>query len=281
MVYSSQKPLAMGYILPREDDLRLYLRERLYVSPSGETMYQSGVYSIENTVNGNIYIGSTKNLKRRMADHCFRLRRRDHHCRHLQNAWNKYGEESFRFFVLEYCLPEELVYREQCWIDSLVPEYNIAKKAYSPLGISRSEETKKLMSAAQKGNKKMLGKRHTDETRAKMSKAMKGNTNTLGKKFTEEHKAKIRSAKIGISRSMKSVAKMSATKIANGVHRGEKNSSAKLDIQKVVIIRYLKNKHKLTNQKIADLAGVSSSVVSKCIRGESWSHVLYGIVDES
>ena len=41
-------------------------------------------------------------------------------------------------------------------------------------GKKRSEETKKKMSEAAKGNKNSLGHRHTEETRKKMSEAKKG-----------------------------------------------------------------------------------------------------------
>jgi len=78
-----------------------------------------GIYSITCKVSGNRYIGSTKNLYERWMKHRGLLRRNLHHCRHLQFAWNKYGEEEFEFEVLETCLPEDtiLVSREQTWID--------------------------------------------------------------------------------------------------------------------------------------------------------------------
>ena len=59
------------------------------------------------------------------------------------------------------------------------------------LGKTHSEESKKKMSESQKGNTKMLGKTHSEETKRKMSDSSKGNTNFLGKTHSEETKRKM------------------------------------------------------------------------------------------
>jgi hypothetical protein len=59
------------------------------------------------------------------------------------------------------------------------------------LGKTHSEESKKKMSESQKGNTKMLGKTHSEETKRKMSASSKGNTNFLGKTHSEETKRKM------------------------------------------------------------------------------------------
>lgn len=48
-----------------------------------------------------MYIGQTINFKRRKDRHFSDLRRQDHHNKHLQNAFNKYGEEHFQCYILE------------------------------------------------------------------------------------------------------------------------------------------------------------------------------------
>lgn len=61
-----------------------------------------GVYSITNVISGNKYIGSTKkSFITRLRQHVNELNRGTHHCTHMQNAWNKYGEDSFEFNIEE------------------------------------------------------------------------------------------------------------------------------------------------------------------------------------
>lgn len=63
----------------------------------------SGIYCIENKINNKTYIGSSKNLYQRLLKHFALLRHNKHENAHLQSAWNKYGEESFEWFILELC----------------------------------------------------------------------------------------------------------------------------------------------------------------------------------
>jgi len=57
------------------------------------------VYYIVNLRNYRFLIGSTCRWKQRKAKHLHDLRKGIHKNSHLQNAWNKYGEESFCFFI--------------------------------------------------------------------------------------------------------------------------------------------------------------------------------------
>lgn len=77
----------------------------------------SGVYQILCRPTGKVYIGSTVDLNARWAMHRTMLRRKTHHNAHLQQAWNKYGEESFEFSVLEVVDASSLLQAEQSWID--------------------------------------------------------------------------------------------------------------------------------------------------------------------
>lgn len=87
----------------------------------------SGIYCIENITNHKTYIGSSKNIYQRLLKHFALLRHNKHQNAHLQSAWNKYGESSFNWFVLELCDSKELTEKEQYCIDLFGAEYNITR----------------------------------------------------------------------------------------------------------------------------------------------------------
>ncbi len=78
-----------------------------------------GVYKIENLIDGKVYIGKSKNIGVRWAEHKSELKNGTHINSHLQNAWNKYGKDCFRF---------EIIYEAKDEIDALnMEEYFINK----------------------------------------------------------------------------------------------------------------------------------------------------------
>ena len=172
---------------------------------------KSGVYVIENKINGHQYVGSASYLKRRLGQHRLDLYRKTHGNAYLQNAWNKYGEDAFVFRPILYCDPELLVVLEQRAMDVLEPEYNIAPVAGNNLGMKHSVETRARMSAACKrrnykplseGHKAnisaaLMGRKLSDETKAKMSVATKGHRRNVGIKHTDERRAKQSAAMMG------------------------------------------------------------------------------------
>lgn len=97
-------------------------------------MKRSGIYEIKNKVNNNIYIGSAISLSDRKNLHFSQLKRGIHHSIILQKAYNKYGKNSLIFKILEYCNIENLIEKEQYYIDTLRPIYNICKIAGSTIG---------------------------------------------------------------------------------------------------------------------------------------------------
>jgi group I intron endonuclease len=76
-----------------------------------------GIYKIKNIINGKIYIGSSKDITKRWKQHLSALKNNTHHSYHLQRAWNKYGEENFKFEVVEIIHDEDLLTeKEQEWM---------------------------------------------------------------------------------------------------------------------------------------------------------------------
>lgn len=117
---------------------------------------QYGVYNIINTITHQYYVGSSStSIQARFRSHKCDLRQNKHHCTHLQNAWNKYGEDAFIFEVIEYTNnKEKCIAIEQIWIDYAFESgmaYNICRIAGSCLGNRHSEETRRLQSEKKKG----------------------------------------------------------------------------------------------------------------------------------
>lgn len=92
----------------------------------------SGIYCIINIKNSKKYIGSSKNIRQRLWTHRAELRHNKHDNAHLQAAWNKYGEHNFDYYIIEVCAEDLLLEREQWYINTIKPDYNINKETQRP-----------------------------------------------------------------------------------------------------------------------------------------------------
>ena len=180
----------------------------------------SGIYQIRNTINDKKYIGSTNDWDRRRDQHLQALRRNKHQNPKLQAAWNKYSEDVFAFELVETVPENDLFVTEQSYIDKNIGGYNVNPIAANPPSHKdrkRSEETKRKMSAAQKGTEftedhkvklrqaaqeriklnpatcppSRLGLVHSEDTKRKMSEVK------TGKKFSLDHRQNISKSRTG------------------------------------------------------------------------------------
>lgn len=77
-----------------------------------------GVYKITNIIDNKIYIGSTnQTFLKRLTQHYLELRKNNHKNDYLQYSWNKYGEISFIFEIIEITNKSETLEKEQYWMD--------------------------------------------------------------------------------------------------------------------------------------------------------------------
>ena len=134
----------------------------------------SGIYIIINKINCKYYVGSSKNIYKRWNSHISSLKRREHGNKHLQSAFNKYGEDSFSMFLIEKCELNSLLLKEEYWINKLqshIYGYNIQQNPLRPLlGKKLSEETKHKLSISKIGNKNpMYGRKVSQKQKEKMS----------------------------------------------------------------------------------------------------------------
>lgn len=73
----------------------------------------SGVYAIVCIKTNKMYIGSTKNISRRVSKHFSELHLNRHTNKMLQNDYNTFGYENFKIVCLEQCNNEILIDRER------------------------------------------------------------------------------------------------------------------------------------------------------------------------
>lgn len=174
-------------------------------------MKRSGIYCITNTETAMQYVGSAVDLDGRFKRHIRQMKAGTHPNKFLLMDYDRHGEQSFRFEVLELCSDTVLLEREQHWIDQLgaaVTGYNIALTAGSPMkGRKQSEATRAKMREAHRNRKpiseetrqrlrdaakrreeakKLNGYEVSEETRKKLSEAGKG------REVTEETREKLR-----------------------------------------------------------------------------------------
>ncbi|MFQ5953893.1 MAG: GIY-YIG nuclease family protein [Kiloniellales bacterium] len=142
----------------------------------------SGIYRIRNLRTQKSYVGQAAlSFEKRFKEHRHSLRNGKHHSRHLQRAWDRYGERAFVFEVIEEISRDQnsekefkiaLREREQFHMDALQAKdplfgYNISPRAGSQLGYRHSEESRRKMSQAGRG------RQIPEKTRQKLSEVMK------------------------------------------------------------------------------------------------------------
>lgn len=137
-------------------------------------MVKSGVYQIVLKEDGRSYIGSAVNIKNRWNAHKLAAKRNKTK-QVIAKAIAKYGPDSFNWIVLEYCEVDQLLVREQHWLDTIRPfadegnGFNVRKTADSNIGIKRSLESRKKQSQT------MLGVPKTAEHKQKMRESWHNN----------------------------------------------------------------------------------------------------------
>lgn len=140
----------------------------------------SAVYKITNTITGECYVGSSKNVKKRWTDHrCPSMLKQRKNSR-LYQDFQKYGLDKFRFQILCPVMEEYLKQVEQELIEMLQPVYN--DKRASGLDVERYRV------AARKANKKY---RQTEKGREVARKAQeKSNHSEKRKEYLRNYTKK-------------------------------------------------------------------------------------------
>lgn len=227
-----------------------------------------GIYKITNKQNDKFYIGSSINIEMRWYTHKSYLRRNVHANQHLQNAWNKYGEDNFIFSIFIETDEEALLIKEQELIDDSRCcdkniGYNKALIAGSPMkGRKHSPE------AIEKIRQASTGRVPSEKTRRKISLANKGrNVSPEGRKRMSDAKK----GYVPVCASMppspegrKRISEYAKTRT------GHKNPNSRLTPEQVENIRKDFENPELTNGKIAERYGVSISTIKRIKNGTTY-----------
>ena len=83
-----------------------------------------GVYKITNTITGDFYIGSSKNVKRRWIEHKKPSKWKECPNNPMYLDMKKYGIDKFSFQILEEVEIDRLKEKEQWFIEKMHPTYN-------------------------------------------------------------------------------------------------------------------------------------------------------------
>ena len=268
----------------------------------------SGIYEIRNKINGKVYIGSAIRFSERKSRHWAMLRGGYHYNKHLQSAWNKYGEDSFEFNVLLLCDRSSLTSYENMFLtDVLINKYNIALDATSPnLGKKLSPNDCKKKSITGRGHGRFntsdilnirrlyyidnIGQEEIAQryntTRPNIGYIVNGKTYGyipwefnldeakqrkqlhLGKLFSTLH----RGNSYNKGHKWSDERRHQASKAMSG----ENNPSAKLQLMDVIELRNLFSSGRFTQQELADRFNISREQAHKIITYQSFKEDTIG-----
>lgn len=240
-----------------------------------------GIYAIINKYNGKYYIGMSSKLNKRETFHFWSLKNNRHVNRHLQRAFNLYGEESFVFEVLEYCKVKELKEKEVHYInffDAMNNGYNLTLGGEGTLGYQFTDEQKLKI------GKSNTGKKRTEEQKVLMSEVSK--KNWLKKGYKENHIKRMTGNKINVGRVLSQkrkdeisrqhtgrITKEETKELLRERFKGEGSMSVKLTERDVIDIRIRVLNGEMQTIVAKDYPMITKQTVNDIHRGRRWKHI--------
>ncbi len=247
-------------------------------------------------------------MRKRQWEHLCALRRKKHHSRYLQRAWTHYRASSFVFEVLEFVSDaNQLLQREQHYLDTLQPAYNMSPMAGSCRGVKHTEAMRSANS------ERLLGRKLTPEHCRNISRSLKGRIFSeehrrrlsmalTGKTPSNETRERLRVSHRGIPQSAETIAKRTASlrrvwkdpvalqrrsdaslrmwanpdtrlNLVAARARGASHHKTTLDEKQVAEIKSLLREGQMRQTEIAAVYGVSRHVIWNIKHGVTWVHV--------
>lgn len=175
------------------------------------------VYKIECLVNNKVYIGQTNNYKKRISLHKKQLKDNNHYNKYLQEDYNMYGFNNFRYIELSQCDTRQQSYdMEDYWINyyggiessnTYNMQNNVTKNKEYGRRISKSHKGKQPWNKGRKmtpeeikvNSLSHMGIKRSPESIEKQKRTIANNPNfgNKGKHLSEETKHKISIANKG------------------------------------------------------------------------------------
>lgn len=169
-------------------------------------MIKCGIYIITDQ-KGRVYVGSSKDVDLRIKQHSDSLRKGKHINKKLQDYYKKYGVLSFTYSVIDLCNQDDLLLREQYFIDTLSPFYNVNLSAIKPPSWAGKKHSPETIEKIRQWN---IGRKHTPEALQKL------------KEFRNSEAGKLQQKNNGSKRTNFVMPKMSEEKkvLMSNIHKG-------------------------------------------------------------
>lgn len=232
------------------------------------------VYVIHNLLNNKIYVGKTKNLKRRWSSH-LSFAKGNITNQYIHKAIRKYGSNNFVFSLIQELFNEtECNKAEQYWINYFNSRnskygYNLTDGGDGSYGRQQTIATRLKISEAKTGtmigkDNSFYGRTHTIETKNIIS-----GKNT-GLKRTDEFKKERSNSMLGKSNHFygKNHTDETLYKIS-----GENSSNVKLSVQQVLDILKISDQKLYSQKQIAAIYNISQQQVSRIVNGKKWKFI--------
>lgn len=234
----------------------------------------SGIYKIENKINGHKYIGCSKNIYARWQEHKNDFQQLDFP---LYRALRKYGVDNFTFEIIEKCNIELLYEREKHWVafyNSYNDGYNATRGGESnPAQHQPRKITKEEIIFIRKCYNDLMPRYIVYEmfkeklSLSGFSKIWSGETwsEIMPEVFTEENKYyhRARLSK-GNSKTFKSDVNF---------NEGETNGRSKLTNEQVYDIIKLLRETKKSQREIAEIFRVHLNTINSINCCKIWTHL--------
>lgn len=205
------------------------------------------LYSITHLGTKKIYVGVTFNYQHRIVTHLGYLRRKQHKNKHLQGVFNKYGEKSLAFDIIDTFEKRHECYRAEKFLTDCVLKMDgticmngvsggldITDKARAVYLHKINSDPLEMEALRIRSSRINKGRKWSEEYKLKMSLSLKGRV------FSEEHKDKIRKAHLGgKANGAKKVVDISSGQIFECI----KDAAKHLNIKYCTLQSYLRGKN--------------------------------------